>query len=666
MKSIQTAAVWLAFAGLTACSGGSDDIWADPVSTGGRVGESGAAGSAGTNHAGSGGGTGGTSTGNDELLVFVLDPARDEPITLHAVASAVTRTDDGFRIAGTLSIDTEFDPVLLRNADVRLRYDADAGEGLQHIEGTVSLPLPKLAIFGDANLGAVVPSRIGYELGEDLRALGGADGPLLAGRKYLSFAATEPFHIDFGSVELSSPAAGDGSAPVPVFALDPSDPQLFLRGSLSGVLGKSESARVAISATRLFMLRHEAEDEEAEGYLWVEGELDCKALSVPITIDGHTLFEIDPDQDGTSILADPHSEVAFGASGELRVKLEVHARELEVPVVSAWLEASALGGAAEATYVGGIAANSSFWPDGYLIENPKALRVHGKNGSDASTDFLAIEGQLIVAGVDLSQEAHGQLDANGLNVSGRLATARNPIALSGSVEPDFVQLSGEAEVTIAISGERTTETTVTDAELCGTEAVTDAELCGLVTVTDAEACGADTVTDQAVCGTAPVTDPQLCGTTVVTSAALCGVHSVTDAILCGSTTIPCSRGCDFSENCNCTTANTCNVPSTCSVAATCEVPATCDVPRTCETAATCDRPKTCVVTERAPDADLGEFRGSARLRVTPSGLGGSVSGSYCVRPADCTRATNGRITHRDGIPRACITLPDLGESCTRL
>lgn len=673
MKLIHPALFSIMVSSLVACSGESaNDFYAEMNSEAGAGGEgsgassSGGFGTGGTSTGSGGmsaGGTSGTGTGTNERRVFVLDPDGSNPVTLHALASEVTETDDGFHITGTLTIETAGDPVVVSDADVRLRYDAESGEGLQHLDGSARLPFPNVGLLAGGSLDPAVVATIGYDLGEELSDLAGSGSAIEDDRKYVTFASAEAFEVDLGSVTLASPEADDEDDAPYVLALDPSDPAIFLRGALDGALGESESAGVGISLARSFVVKHEG-DKDFEGALTVAGKLDLAALELPLSIDGNTLFDLEVSD--TPFFADPRAEIAFRASGELLVRLDAGGHELEISVLEAWVDGGARYRKGNVLYHGTVAAKSNVWSNSLPIENPQALHASGDSSEEGN--FLSLEGKLIVAGVDLTDDARASLSADSFKLSGALATAKSKIELTGSVEGAMIELRGETDVRIPLLGPRTEDTLVTDAEICGTEEVTDATLCGLKTVTNGEACGVTTVTDATVCGTTSIKDATLCGTTTVTSASECGTRLATDAAQCGVTVGPCPPPCtSWLQDCNsCTTANTCNVPNTCTIPATCEVPATCDVPNTCQVPATCNRPKTCIVSETHMDLDLGEFRGTAQLLVDEAGLSGTVTGGVECSHADCVRAGEGRVTYEDKIPRACVTVADIGETCVRL
>jgi hypothetical protein len=50
------------------------------------------------------------------------------------------------------------------------------------------------------------------------------------------------------------------------------------------------------------------------------------------------------------------------------------------------------------------------------------------------------------------------------------------------------------------------------------------------------------------------------------------------------------------------------------------------------------------------------------VRIGTSGLAGDVEGDYCATGGSCTKLVGGRIDV-SGAPKACITVPALGEFC---
>jgi hypothetical protein len=144
----------------------------------------------------------------------------------------------------------------------------------------------------------------------------------------------------------------------------------------------------------------------------------------------------------------------------------------------------------------------------------------------------------------------------------------------------------------------------------------------------------------------------------VTSAAQCGVNVVSGWIECAG---KCITG--GLNNCKCEKPKTCNVANSCNVANTCSVAKTCSVAATCQTAASCSKVKTCEQKVTIPDFDYGTFVGEVTVKIGDSGLYGEVSGQYCTTNNACTTIASGTIDTSSGTPKACVTVPGLGDFC---
>jgi hypothetical protein len=302
-----------------------------------------------------------------------------------------------------------------------------------------------------------------------------------------------------------------------------------------------------------------------------------------------------------------------------------------------------------------IAASNGFSVDAFFSGSP-------------SNWYVGLGGDMAVSGVPLSGNAKALLGTSGIHVTGTYSTPIAAIAMAGDISRSGVNIEGTTSTTIPIVAGNDVLQEVTDAVICGTEDIADAALCGTHMVQDAVLCGARDVADAAKCGTTYVTDGVACGTEYVQSAARCGATYVTDAVKCGASTFSdiahCGASCitSFFSSCDCTIANSCDFPNSCWAPKSCNIARTCSVAFECEVPKSCPHPKTCKHTVTIPDFNFGSFKAQVHVRIGTSGLEGDVEGDYCVNGGSCTKLAGGRLD-LSGAPKACITVPALGEFC---
>ena len=290
-------------------------------------------------------------------------------------------------------------------------------------------------------------------------------------------------------------------------------------------------------------------------------------------------------------------------------------------------------------------------------------------GGTPTNWYVTMDGQLAVKGIDLSANAHAKLDSTGMFVSGKFQTPLSLVDMSGNITKNGVDIQGKAQVSIPIVAGKEIAQWVTDAAVCGTEAVTDAAVCGYQTVTSGAACGYKTVTSAAQCGTSYVKDGAKCGYTYAKDGAACGYTTVTSAAQCGVKVLSgwaeCAGSCISGgfTNCKCEKAKTCQVAKSCNVENSCSVANTCQVAASCSVPASCQKVKTCEQKVTIPDFDYGTFVGEVTVKIGNSGLYGDVSGQYCTTNNSCTTIASGSIDMTSGTPKACVTVPGLGDFC---
>ncbi len=282
--------------------------------------------------------------------------------------------------------------------------------------------------------------------------------------------------------------------------------------------------------------------------------------------------------------------------------------------------------------------------------------------------YIGLAGDMTVSGVGLSAAAKAVVGPLGIHVTGSYATPVGLIAMAGDISRSGVNIEGTASTTFPIVAGKEVLQKITDAVICGTELVTDSAVCGTTIVKDATLCGVHAVTDSAVCGSHIVKDAALCGASYVQNAAECGTSYVTDAAKCGVSTFSdiahCGWDCVSSifSHCSCSVANSCSFANSCWAPNSCSVANTCSIANECSVAATCPQAKTCDHKVTIPDFDFGSFNAQVHVRIGTSGLEGDVEGDYCATGSSCTKLAGGRIDV-SGAPKACITVPGLGEFC---
>jgi hypothetical protein len=303
-----------------------------------------------------------------------------------------------------------------------------------------------------------------------------------------------------------------------------------------------------------------------------------------------------------------------------------------------------------------------------LIGSSSELAIDAYFSGKPTNWYIGLGGDMTVAGVGLTAAAKAVVGPQGIHVTGSYVTSIGRIAMAGDISRSGVNIEGTASTSIPIVAGREVVQKVTDAVICGTELVTDAAVCGTTIVKDATLCGVHAVTDSAVCGSRIVKDATLCGASYVQSAAECGTSYVTDAAKCGVSTFSdiahCGWDCVSSlfSKCSCSVANSCSFPNSCWAPNSCSVANTCNIANQCSVAATCPQAKTCDHKVTIPDFDFGTFKAQVHVRIGSSGLEGDVEGDYCATGGSCTRLAGGRIDV-SGAPKACITVPGLGEFC---
>jgi hypothetical protein len=600
----------------------------------------------------------GTVTANG-FAVFVLDPQGALPVTLRTLASNVSALENGFAIAGTVSVDAPGNAhITLAEAKVSLGYDANKGSGLQRFEGSVRLPFPDLGFMQGVSVSDPVYAAVGYDLGSELHNV---NAPIEADRKYLYFTFSTGFEAKIGSMTVS--AANNQSV---TMTLDPSDPSFFVRASLGGLMGPVDDASLGFSIGGHLPFTPENTwgiDEKAvsfDGQLWIGGKINLNDLKLPLAIGGNTVVDLDPKDSGTNFFTNPANGFQFGANSELDVSIDAGALAFEIPVAQSTIVGRIIGKNGSADYSGTVKAGNGWMPDAVPLKNTQQLKAAGHASTRLSDTYFAAEGDLSLdasklgqwTGLDLNDLAMAKAtlnaDQDGLTVTGTAATSISPyiglkgelatvgffnghpkdwyVTLDGRFAVSGIDLSADAHARldqqgmlvngkfetpislIAMSGSISKagvdlegSAKVTIPIVGGKEVaqwVTDAAVCGYETVTDAAVCGSQTIANGSVCGYNTVKDATLCGSNIVSDAAVCGTRVVQDGALCGYHTVTDGAQCGFNVITSCASCVSVLWGGSCDcgqTAKSCNVASTCTIAKSCSVAATCDIPKTCDV-----------------------------------------------------------------------
>ena len=593
------------------------------------------------------------------FAVFVLDPKGTVPVTLRTLASNVTDLENGFSIAGTVTIDVPGNSHLtLAEAKLQLTYDAAKGEGLQGFDGSVRLPFPDLGFMQGVSVSDPVYAAVGYDLGSQIKNV---DAPLKDDRKYLYFTFSAGFEATVGSMTVS--AANNQSV---TMTLDPSDPSFFLRASLGGLMGPVDEASLGFSIGGHLPFTPEntwgidAKAASFDGHLWIGGKVNLNDLKLPVAIGGNTVIDLDPNDTGKTFFNNPAGGFQFGSNSELDISISAGALGFEIPVAQSTIVGRITGKSGSADYSGTVKAGNGWMPDAVPLKNTQQLKAAGHASTQLSDTYFTAEGDLSLdasklgqwTGLDLNDLAMAKAtlnaDKDGLTVTGTAQTSISPyIGLKGDlatvgffngnpkdwyvtldgrfavsgvdlsanaharVDQQGLQVNGKFETPISLI-DMTGSITQSGVDLEGTASVTipivggkevaqwvtDAAVCGYETVTDAAVCGSQTVANGAVCGYSTVKDAALCGSNVVKDAALCGTSYVQSGAECGYHSVTSGAQCGYDAIASCASCISVLWGGSCDCGTTpksCNVPSSCSIANSCTVAATCNVPNTCAV-----------------------------------------------------------------------
>ena len=593
--------------------------------------------------------------GANGFATFILDPKGAYPVVIRTLEKNVKKLQDGFELSGTLSIQIPaYQQLTFLEAKVMLKMDSSKGQGLQAFEGTCRLPFPAQGLMQGMKVNDLAIATVGYEVGSEIQNV---DAPIKADRKY--------FYFNFSgglSATLANTTLSVGPNVAATMTLDPSDPSFFLNGTFGGMLGPVEKGSIGLSwgghipFTPKRTWGIDAQAASFDGHVWLGGKISL--VKLPLAVEGNTVIDLDPDDDGKSYFQDVSGGLKFGSNSDVMLSLSAKKiAGISVPLGGTTIIGHANPTKSYAYYSGELKAGHAF---GNLlpISNTSTMKVAGYLSQDIEESYLKAQGNVSLdattlsnwTGLDLGELAMAQvnLDINkdGVLVKGQADASFSPlIGLNGSATAEaffngapgdwYVKMDGNMTVKginlsatahaelskngIFMAGKMTTpissvdmsgsitsagvdlsgSATVTIPIVAGKEVaqwVTDAAVCGYETVTDAAVCGYQTVTSAAKCGTQAVTSAALCGTKTVTSAAQCGTEYVTSTAKCGTKTVTSATQCGVKYvSCGASCVISLFQDCKCTEAKSCQVAASCYAAKTCQVAATCNIANTCSV-----------------------------------------------------------------------
>jgi hypothetical protein len=635
---------------------------------------------------------------------FVVDAQSETPMVLRAKSNTVVDSPEGVRIEGTILVSTPIGHLKMLEASIELTFVSGSDNEVDTIVGTAGVPFPDIGAMSVCEMEDLARATVGLDYGANLEDLG---APLADDRRYLFFQLNAGLSAQCGPIAIEAPGGADALA-----VLDPSDPMMYLEGSLLGLgaIGPVESVGLGISAQGL-MPFHPAQVltevdgldglGDFDGHLYVKGSGNIyKAL----TLDGEMMLSFNKDGGGIETFGE---SMQIGANGALGVSVDF------LPFASFGFglgEATVVGHTSEGSnyaYISGELSPDTSWLPSFVPVVPEVnVRVEGLISDDIESSFIAADGMYKMdlapvgdaLGIELNvmESIEGSLDMNSevgiefhgvsqrsftpfVDVAGDVqvhGSFGNPsdwyIEMSGAMSVGGVGLAGNSRMRLSNDGLIVTgavDTGIASIEVIGQvtssgltlrgEAGTSIDLVAgkavAELVVDGALCGFKVVSNGAVCGFETVTSAAICGTKTVTSAAICGTKVVTSAAVCGVETFSCWLN-PFNWG-SCTEAKSCTQISTCTVADSC---ANFNAPKTCTDFG---RPLTCEKHSILPDFDFGQFNGHVALELGTSGLRGEVSGEYCIE-GNCATLADGYVKVGNTV-EACIDL-SLGEFCARI
>ncbi len=639
-----------------------------------------------------------------DFRTFIVDALSETPMVFRAKSNTVIDTPSGTHIEGTLLVSTPVGHLKMAEASVDLDLVPGTSDEVDRIVGSAGIPFPSVGAMSACEMDEVARANLGLDYGSNLEELG---APLALDRRYLFFQFNAGLAAQCGPISIEAPGGVSALA-----VLDPSDPMMYLEGSLLGLgaIGPIDNVGLGISAQGLmpFTPTHVLTEVEGleglgdfDGHIFIKGS---GSVYNSLSIDGEMMLSFNEDGGSTETLG---QSLQIGANGAVGVSVDF----LELMNFGFGLgDATVVAhGSADENYAyvaGELAPETDWLPEFVPVVPEVFVRVEGLISDDVASSFLSAKGLYKMdlsplgnqLGIELNalQSVEGSLDVNrdvgiefhgianrsfsplveisqNMEVHGRFGSSDNWfIEMRGGMSVGGASLSGDAVMRLsqdglAIRGAIDTgiASIIVEGDIgpggvilrgqAGVEIDLVAGKNVVNTVVDGALCGYQVVQDGAICGFETVKSAAICGTSTITSAAVCGTSTITSAATCGVETFSCwinplKWG-------TCSKAKSCTKVNSCQVANTCQ---NLNAPKTCTDF---NQPLSCEQHSILPDFDFGDFVGNVDLEVGTSGIRGTVSGDYCVE-GNCASLFDGSL--RVGtIMEACIDI-SIGHFCARI
>ena len=258
------------------------------------------------------------SSQDAECTLQLRLPGNTQPIVLSALSANVTQSGTGYHFASSVTIKTPVGDIPLTEAD--LLVSIGGSDQSVAIQGTASLPFPKLGFLKDANITQSGTVIVGIDSGANLEQLGAHLNP---DQSYLVFHFDQGLSGSVGPMKITAP--GGHSA---TLVLDPADPYFYIGGSgfagagTFGVefcdtpeacqktgedygFGISLNGQIPFQPDRPELLFPDFADalQDMRGHVVLDGTIPLGDL--PLSITGSAVVNIDTDNDGITFFDSP-------------------------------------------------------------------------------------------------------------------------------------------------------------------------------------------------------------------------------------------------------------------------------------------------------------------------------------------------------------------------
>lgn len=599
------------------------------------------------------------------FMTLVLDPRGRFPMVFRALAANVRRVAEGFEVNGTLVLECPGgQSVTLVEASLVFERGATSAD-LTQLHGTVRVPFPRFGVLDGVEVADLARASVGFASGAELMGRRLVErAPLAPERKYLYFTFSAQFSASRGPLSLSAGGGADTT-----LLLDPSDPSVFVRGTLRGLGPLGDVTRAVGLSLRGEIPFTPALDRDlpdslrmSRGHMYLNASVPLGRL--PLTFTGETVIDLDPDADGRTPWSHELQGLRVGTNASLDVNLPVG------PFTFAFTAAQGTSiaqlsrtGAASAWFDTALGGDTSWMPAEIPMPSVGAARVTGYTSTEVNASWLRADGDYRLDASALERAlgvrlgaftAHGSLTArrDGVRITGRTSTSLSPlvglagdanvlatfttprdwnITLNGRLSVARVDLSSAATATI-----RPTGVSLQGVISTGRQQVT---VRGAVSGRGVSLGGAVSVRIPVTVPnwiTTPIASGQACAGTVLgctTAYVRCPLDAVT----------ACVRGC----------SDRCRFNPTCypRCVANCEAP-------------TCTETR-CQCRVRTADVTLGYVTGTVAVTVSDAELSGAFSGQFRNEQTGANVSIpGGSVTVSTSGSRVCVRVPGVdGEFC---